>query len=197
MKKKIVASLLASGIITSSLVASNEGFYVGLDFGKTEVKVKYSESLSVPSFSYYSSESGTGTDDGGSQTLKVGYYFDNNSRANLFFQNINSDFSSNPKLYGVGYDYLIGDHDFKPFIGAILGYGSAKDDDLKISGAVYGIQAGINYAFNENVSLEAGYRYMKSNMKYSESDTNTLYSYSYELKLDTLTNWYIGANYKF
>lgn len=179
MKKIALAALLASG-----LMAADSGFYVGADLGNTAYDLKAS-AMGV---------SATEKDDGGSQTLKAGYYLDKNSRVSAFFQNVNTD-GGKTNTYGVGYDYLIGDSALKPFVGAILGYGSSKADDgsVKLSGAIYGAQVGLNYALNENFSVETGYRYMKSKME----DTIIVSGIDVKLEADPIKNWFVGVNYKF
>ena len=179
MKKIVLASLLATG-----LMAADSGVYVGVDLGNTTYDFKAS-AMGISATDKY---------DGGSQTLKVGYYLDKNSRASAFFQNINTD-GEKTYTYGVGYDYLIGESPLKPFVGAIIGYGSSKADDgsVKLAGAIYGAQAGLNYTVTENFSVEAGYRYMKSNME----DTITISGIDVKLEADPIKNWFIGANYKF
>lgn len=181
MKKVALAVLLASG-----LMAAENGFYVGADAGNTKYDLKAS-ALGI---------SAEDNDDGGSQTVKMGYYLDKNNRASAFYQNVNVD-NGDGAMYGVGYDYLIGDNAFKPFVGALVGYGSAKDDigEIKMTGPVYGAQAGVNYSFNENFSIEGGYRYLKSNMDDMVRDPDT--GIDVKLEVDTIKNWFIGANYKF
>jgi len=62
-----------------------------------------------------------------------------------------------------------------------------------LAGAIYGAQAGLNYTVTENFSVEAGYRYMISNMR----DTITVSGIDVKLEADPIKNWFIGANYKF
>ena len=193
--KKIVLAVLLTG--ASGLVASDSGFYVGADIGNTAFDMKTSVT-----FTGYGSASASSDDDGGSQPLKVGYYFDKNNRASAFFQNINVD-NGDARTYGVGYDYLIGNNDFKPFVGLIVGSGSMESDDgsIDMTGVVYGAQVGLNYAFNENFSAEIGYRYLKSNMEDSTSGvvnvSGTNYAYDATIEVETLKNWFFGVNYKF
>lgn len=188
MKKIAFAVLLASG-----LMAADSGFYVGADVGNTAYDMKTSVTITG-----VGSDSASGEDDGGSQTLKVGYYFDKNNRASVFFQNVNVD-GGDSRTFGVGYDYLIGNDNFKPFIGLIVGSGSMESDDgsVNITGAVYGAQLGLNYAFNENFSAEIGYRYMKANMEDTISGVYSGYDYSAKLEIETIKNWFLGVNYKF
>ncbi|MBU1218101.1 porin family protein [bacterium] len=179
MKKIALAVLLSSG-----LMAAESGFYVGADIGNTAMDMTTT----------FNGDKTTVSDDGGSQTLKVGYYIDKNNRASAFYQNVNVD-GGDVYAYGIGYDYLIGDSAFKPFIGAQLGYGSVKADGttVDIAGITYGAQAGINYAVNENFSLEAGYRYLITNMEDSISGPGGTATF----EIDSLKNWFIGVNYKF
>ena len=195
--KKIVLAVLLTG--ASGLVASDSGFYVGADIGNTAFDMKTSVT-----FTGYGSASASSDDDGGSQTLKVGYYLDKNNRVSASFQNINVD-NGDARTYNVGYDYLIGDNDFKPFIGVLAGYGSATSDgydvlggkSIDVNGAIFGIQVGLNYAINENFSAEAGYRYIKSNMEDTISGVYSGYDYSAKLEIDTIKNLFFGVNYKF
>ena len=179
MKKIALAVLLASG-----LMAADSGFYVGADVGNTAMDFTI----------VLNGESTTVNDDGGSQTLKVGYYFDENNRASAFFQNVNVD-GGEGRTYGLGYDYLIGNNEFKPFIGLLLGHGSIAIDgtSVDIAGMTYGAQIGLNYSFNENISAELGYRYMKSNMEDSISGPGGTATF----EVDTIKNLFLGVNYKF
>jgi hypothetical protein len=179
MKKIALAVLLASG-----LMAADNGVYVGADVGNTFIRSEASYLGDTEKFS----------DDGFSQTLKLGYYLNKNSRVLAFYQNVNTD-GGDTFFYGAGYDYLIGNEAMKPFIGVMAGYGSQKDDEgiADISGAIYGIQVGFNYAFNENFSAEGGFRYIKSSME----DTATVYDEDIKVEINNITNIFFGVNYKF
>lgn len=181
MKKIVLAALLVGA---SGLMASENGFYVGADIGNTAMDMTTT----------FNGDKTTVSDDGGSQTLKVGYYINKNNRASAFYQNVNVD-GGDAYAYGIGYDYLIGDSAFKPFIGVQLGSGSVKVDGttVDITGITYGIQAGLNYAVNENFSLEAGYRYTITNMEDSISGPGGTATF----EIDSLKNWFFGVNYKF
>ena len=122
MKKIVLAVLLASG-----LMAADSGVYVGVDIGDTAYDFKAS-AMGI---------SETDKGDGSSQTVKVGYYLDKNSRISAFLQNANAttekeNLSVKTHIYGVGYDYLIGNNAFKPFVGAMLGHGSSKADSIGV-----------------------------------------------------------------
>jgi len=181
MKKIIIATMLVGA---SSIVAGEHGVYIGADIGNTSGDFKIT----------LNGSSQTESDDGGSQTLKLGYYFNANNRAAVFYQNINAD-GADAHNFGVGYDYLIGNHDFKPFIGLMIGQGSYSLNDLPldISGMTYGGQLGLNYTVYEGLSFEAGYRYFKSTMEDSISGPGGTANF----EIESLANWFVGANYKF
>ena len=178
-------------------MAAESGMYVGADVGNSAITGQVA--VSFPAHPQYNT-SGSIDDNGGSQTLKVGYYIDNNNRANAFYQHFNVEDGSS-STYGIAYDYIFGDNTFKPFIGALAGYGNIKSSDntgtMNLDGSFFGGQAGLNYAFGENFSVEAGYRYMKANMKDTMSGTISRVAYTADVKIDTVKNWFIGANYKF
>lgn len=188
MKKIALAVLLASG-----LMAADSGVYVGVDLGKTKGEMKYDyQDTAFPA----DNENGKVSDDGTSGTLKAGYYLNSNNRVYAAIHISNMDYTDT-RNFGVGYDYLIGSSTFKPFVGVMAGYTKNKitedGDSIDLDGMYYGAQLGVNYALNNNLSLEAGYRYMKSNADYDLADGTE----SYKLELDYISNWFVGVNYKF
>lgn len=188
MKKIALAVLLASG-----LMAADSGMYVGVDIGKTRGEVKYNyQDTAVPA----DNESGKDSDDGTSGTLKVGYYLNSNNRVYASMHIANGQYTDT-RNFGIGYDYLIGSSALKPFVGVMVGStkNEISDDDetANIDGMYYGAQLGVNYVLNNNLSLEAGYRYMKSNADYDWVDGTE----SEKVELDYLSNWFVGVNYKF
>jgi len=180
MKKIALAVLLASG-----LIATDSGNYIGVDAGNTDFDYK----------AYTNGYSYEDDSDGRSVTLKLGYYYDKNSRVYISYQDIDVE-NGDAYQIGIGYDYLIGTHGLKPFIGGFVGYGSAEIDiapSAEITGIIFGAQAGVNYTVNANFSVEAGYRYMKSNME----DTITVDGDDVKGEVDPISNWFVGVNYKF
>ncbi len=175
-------SILLLGLLASGLFSSDKGLYIGIDAFKTRTNLTVmngsnseKQNLSAPS-----------------QTLKAGYYLNQNSRINGFYQHHNTSLEvSNGCLYGIGYDYLIGDNAMKPFLGILAGYSQYSQSDLHLDGEFIGAVIGINYAFGENFFLEGGYRYMKSNASGRFSSSGS------EAEINNLTNWFVGANYKF
>ena len=90
MIKKLIISSLILGTVSSSLLGNDNGVYIGADIGNTSVDIK----ISADGY-----DSQDVSDDGGSQTLKVGYYFNSNSRAYLAYQNVNIDNGSSGANY--------------------------------------------------------------------------------------------------
>ncbi len=176
MKKLLLLGLLASG-----LMSNDKGLYIGIDAYKTRTNLTVTDG--------YISEKQNLTRP--SQTLKIGYYLNKNGRLNAFYQHENRFEGSNGCLYGVGYDYLMGSNRLKPFIGVLLGYTKYSQPDIRLAGHFVGIDAGLNYPFGENFSIEGGYRYILPVL------SNTFSSSTSQAKFDTQENWFIGANYKF
>jgi opacity protein-like surface antigen len=189
MKKKIIISLLASGIITSGLMASDAGFYAGLDFAKSELKMS-SDGFDTDQTNGTTTYSEAFTDDLTSVTLKAGYSFNSNHRVNVLFQHMNAD-DYDGVYYGAGYDYLIGSHDFKPFVGVFIGHMSLDSGEL--SGVASGVQIGLNYTLNKKITLDLGYRWFVPDISEGKYDGDDYDYYS----VDSVSNLYIGANYKF
>ncbi len=204
MKTVTLAMIVAlnAGLIASQ-TQTDSNIYVGVDIGQTTVNstTKLSSELLVDPYTKGSISSDT-QESGFSQTLKLGYMFNANNRAIAFYQNSSAE-DVKVSMYGVGYDYLIGESSFQPFVGVFAGRSSVNDskNDLDASGMSYGVQAGVSYALNTDISLEAGYRFMKANMEQSASYNDTAYGYPATLKetakVDTLTNMFVGVKYKF
>lgn len=184
MKKVMIAIALAALIFP--VAEANERNYIGIDLGNTTAEV------TVTSIGLGINESAD--DYGGSQTLKLGHYFNDNQRAALSYHNINAEDASFGMLC-LHYDYLMGEHALKPFAGVIIGYGRYDLDDynFEIEGAMYGIQAGLNYELNSQFSVDAGYRFIKSTM----NETYRFLGFDADFKIDDFRNWYIGLNYSF
>lgn len=174
-------SLLVTIMLASGLMAADSGLYVGIDAGNTAMDVTVTNGAATSKQS----------SDGASQTLKIGYYFDQNNRAAIGYQHINTSGGNSASAYLIGYDYLIGESDFKPFVGAIVGYSKYSQSNLTLNGALFGAQAGLNYGFTNNFSVEAGYRYMASNADGQFTSSTS------KAEVDAIKNWFIGANYKF
>ena len=185
MKKSIWMAALFALLVGASATASDKGVYVGLDIGNTSYDYKIEAD---------SGEKVTGDDDGGSQTIKLGYYPDKNNRVALFYQHINMPADVDEMtLAGMSFDYLIGKYDFKPFIGGVLGYAHYKDSVVNLEGGVFGAELGVNYSISKHFSAELGYRYMKSTMEDKVTVSGTVLT----VTIDPIKNWFLGVNYKF
>lgn len=198
MKTTTLAMLMA---LNTGLIAS-ENMYVGLDVGTTQFETKVTSNVNVPALAQSNSSSLSDKSSGLSEILKLGYNLNTNNRVMAFYQNSSAE-DAKVSMYGVGYDYLIGESSFQPFVGVFAGRSSVNDskNNLDASAMSYGAQVGISYTFNANISLESGYRFMKSNMEQSASYNDTAYGYPATLKetakVDTCTNMFVGVNYKF
>lgn len=160
------------GLLSVAVMASESGLYVGVEAGKT----RQNEISSGTKFHNTST----------SYAVNGGYYLDQNNRAYAFYTYITKgDYASRTNAYGVGYDYLIGTSQLKPFIGAIVGYSSYIDGGFKQTGMAYGGQVGIDYAVNKQFSLDAGYKYLLSDAKEGSVETKNF------------NTFFAGANYKF
>ena len=187
MKKGIWIVAIFALLVGASATASDKGVYIGLDIGNTSFDTKIEAD---------SGEQITGDDDGGSQTIKLGYYPDKNNRVALFYQHINVPADVDEMtLAGMNFDYLIGKYDFKPFIGGILGYGHYQVDtyNINLEGAIFGAELGVNYSISKHFSAELGYRYVKSTIEDKVIVSGTVVT----LTIDPVKNWFLGVNYKF
>lgn len=172
---------LVAGLLASSLMAA--GPYVGIDMGRVDVD-------------YKAAGTSSSIDDTG-VTFKGGYYFNQNNRVYAFYQYVDPNVENATfKQYGVGYDYLIGESPLKPFVGVMIGRAQSKVDNVynkfDVSGLLVGAQAGINYSFNSNVSIEAGYRYID----YSNADGFESVD-GVNIEATSAQNWFAGLNFKF
>ncbi len=129
-----------------------------------------------------------------SEKNKDTYYLTKNSRTYVAYQNINSkDVTAGATT--VGYDYLIGEGNIKPFIGAMIGFSSYNVDtyNVELADTIYGGQAGISYNLDKRIALDAGYRFVKSGM----NDTISISSTPLNLELEDISGLYFGLNYNF
>jgi opacity protein-like surface antigen len=175
--EQLMKKLALLGLLNVAMMASESGWYVGGDVGRTKEKDETSTG------NHYSNTSTA-------YSAKIGYYFDNNVRGYAFYQHINrGDFAKPTNAYGGGCDYLFGDNAFKPFLGAIVGYSVYKNGNYKQDGLAYGGQVGINYGLNEHFSVDAGYRYLFSDATYKSGN--------YKEEITSFQSFFAGVNYKF
>lgn len=165
------------GLLSVAVMANESGFYLAGDISKTKEEDKTSTGVIF-------------TNKSTAYGFNIGYYLDANSRAYAFYQYISKgDFAQPTDAYGVGYDYLFGNSQLKPFVGAIVGYSIYKNGNYRQDGLAYGGQAGIDYKVNDNVSLDAGYRYLFSDSKYQTA--------TYKEETTYFQSFFAAINYKF
>lgn len=167
------------GLLSVAVMANESGLYVGGEVGSTHVKT------ATGAAKYNATRVSEG--------IYLGYYFNENSRAYIAYTQVNADMNHDipekTKIYSAGYDYLFGTSALKPFIGGIIGYTTYKDGDFKVNGMAYGVQAGVDYKINTNISVDAGYRYLDSSAKKTYNNA--------ESTMDSFQTFFVGANYKF
>ncbi len=197
MKKNIVvASLLLVG---SSVFAAEIGnnWFVGGEFGAQNMKIKSTATILGVTDSEKDTMKAT------YEAIKIGKNFEfGRVYGSLGRQNEKDEFTS--YTLGLGYDYLFKNKsEFTPFLGINASYTKGKVDDVtaaaisldKPKGFNYGVEAGILYAMTKNVELEAGIRYMVSNV--DDTFSSTAPAISVKLEGENITQYYIGLNYKF
>ncbi len=194
MKKMILAAAVVSATCMSSIgsvMASD--WFVGVEAGKARNKV------AVEVMDSKASDKVKHTDIG----LRVGKYLNDNVRT---YATITSGKDSWGGGAGkvemkdqnllVSADYLFGDGNLKPFVGATIGANRTKIDtsvgnEYEKSFA-YGAQAGVVYTLGQ-VDLEGGYRYLKhdSTFKFGKG------SQSLKIKNKDTQKVYLSASYRF
>ena len=198
MKKMILAAAVVSATCMSSIgsVMASEWF-VGVEAGKARNKIAVESTIS--DFSGKASDKVKHTDLG----LRVGKYLNDNVRT---YATITSGKDSWGGGAGkvemkdqnllVSADYLFGDGNLKPFVGATIGANRTKIDtsvgnEYEKSFA-YGAQAGVVYTLGQ-VDLEGGYRYLKhdSTFKFGKG------SNSLKIKNKDTQKVYLSASYRF
>lgn len=167
-------------LLASEIMADNSGLYIGLYGGETQLKVKVSNGTS------FTDKEKTGKNG----ELKIGYYFNDHHRINAFYQNSKPVSDADGTMYGLNYDYLMGSGSLKPYAGIMAGHFKVTYSGKELKDDFVGAQAGLNYIFWENFSLEAGYRYI-----IPDGDPQSVGPY--RLEADRINNWYAGVNYQF
>jgi opacity protein-like surface antigen len=165
------------GLFSVAVMANENGLYLGAEVGSTHIEATDTGNIDAKSNS-------------ASLAVNGGYYINQNSRAYVAYQSISKgDFAARTKVYSAGYDYLFGTSSMKPFVGAILAYSTFKNGDFEPKGMAYGAQVGVDYKLNNNLSVDAGYRYLSSNAEATY--------YGEKATMDNFQTLFIGANYKF
>ena len=167
--KKVLATLVALSLPAVVLADDNRGFYVQGDLGHSTLKT--------------SDEGGKVSSKGFSPRLSAGYDFGDFRVATDYThyktwkdheQDSSHTLDSKIKLQSVGvsaiYDFDL-NSPVKPYVGARVGLNRfSYDDDYRRAGyhatetfrktkTGLGIMTGVGYDINQNIALDAGYRY--------------------------------------
>ena len=167
--KKILATLVALSLPAVALADDNRGFYVQGDLGHSTIKTK--------------DDGGKGSAKGFSPRLSAGYDFgDFRVAADYTHYKTWKDYERDPlythdakikfQSFGVSaiYDFDL-NSPVKPYVGARVGLNRVSFDTTEYSSNFIeryetrktktglGVMTGIGYDINQNIALDAGYRY--------------------------------------
>ena len=199
---RTLSKLALATSLTFAAAAANAGDnFVGLTWGQTDNNIQKSSALNS---NLNSPKLDKVINDTGTWGLRAGQVSETN-RYYMTYENVSDTDSGNKlrqqNLLG-SYDVFlpIGDYSTKLFGGATAGLvkleqeskGFKRDSDI---GYALGLQAGILQDINQNASIEAGYRYLRTNA----STEMALHGAGKvgSLDLHSSGQLYLGANYKF
>lgn len=199
---RTLSKLALATSLTFAAAAANAGDnFVGLTWGQTDNNIQKSSALNSnlnnPKFDKVINDTGTWGVRAGQVSETNRYY--------MTYENVSDSDSGNKlrqqNLLG-SYDVFlpIGDYNTKLFGGATAGLvkleqeskGFKRDSDI---GYALGLQAGILQDINQNASIEAGYRYLRTNASTEMAPHGAGKVGS--LDLHSSGQLYLGANYKF
>lgn len=212
-KKLVMVSLLLAGTSVFAAETSDAGkWFVGIGMTKGSGMDTFSESLSVPSQNYFSSDSYDSNYDTTSVPVTIGYITNSNNRAKLSFQTITvkADGGGEGKLKGMDFDFdwtieSIQNDKILPYVGIGIGSytfvdsGELFSDNEDLVGASFNFNAGILYQANKNLELEIGYKH-KTIQSEERTETGTYLGRTYTQTVDMqeqISSLYLGVNYKF
>ena len=201
MNRTLSKLALAASLTFAAVAANASDNFVGLTWGQTDNNIQKSSSLNsnLNSPKPYKVINDTGT-----WGVRAGQVSETN-RYYMTYENVSDTDSGNKlrqqNLLG-SYDVFlpIGDYNTKLFGGATAGLvkleqeskGFKRDSDI---GYALGLQAGILQDINQNVSIEAGYRYLRTNAGTEMAPHGAGKAGS--LDLHSSGQLYLGASYKF
>ena len=199
--KKMTRILLATCLTTGAVAANANDNFVGLTWGQTTNNIQSSNSLNAnlnhPSLDKVIHDKGTWGLRVGQKNADNRYYatYENVSDSNNGYK------MRQQNLLG-SYDVFlpVGDNSTKLFGGVTGGLvkleqesrGFKRDSDV---GVAAGLQAGILQDINQNVSIEAGYRYLRTNVGTEMSPHGAGKAGSFDLHSSSQV--YLGASYAF
>jgi len=199
---RTLSKLALATSLTFAAAAANAGDnFVGLTWGQTDNNIQKSSALNSnlnnPKLDKVINDTGTWGVRAGQVSETNRYY--------MTYENVSDTDNGNKmrqqNLLG-SYDVFlpIGDYNTKLFGGATAGLvkleqeskGFKRDSDI---GYALGLQAGILQDINQNASIEAGYRYLRTNASTEMAPHGAGKAGS--LDLHSSGQLYLGANYKF
>ncbi|WNF48545.1 outer membrane beta-barrel protein [Pseudomonas sp. SG20056] len=199
---RTLSKLALATSLTFAAAAANAGDnFVGLTWGQTDNNIQKSSALNS---NLNSPKLDKVINDTGTWGVRAGQVSETN-RYYMTYENVSDSDSGNKlrqqNLLG-SYDVFlpIGDYSTKLFGGATAGLvkleqeskGFKRDSDI---GFALGLQAGILQDINQNASIEAGYRYLRTNASTEMAPHGAGKVGS--LDLHSSGQLYLGANYKF
>lgn len=201
MNRTLSKLALATSLTLAAAAANAGDNFVGLTWGQTDNNIQKSSALNSnlnnPKLDKVINDTGTWGVRAGQVSETNRYY--------MTYENVSDSDSGNKlrqqNLLG-SYDVFlpIGDYNTKLFGGATAGLvkleqeskGFKRDSDI---GYALGLQAGILQDINQNASIEAGYRYLRTNASTEMAPHGAGKVGS--LDLHSSGQLYLGANYKF
>ena len=199
---RTLSKLALATSLTFAAAAANAGDnFVGLTWGQTDNNIQKSSALNS---NLNSPKPDKVINDTGTWGVRAGQVSETN-RYYMTYENVSDTDSGNKlrqqNLLG-SYDVFlpVGDYNTKLFGGATAGLvkleqeskGFKRDSDI---GFALGLQAGILQDINQNASIEAGYRYLRTNASTEMAPHGAGKAGS--LDLHSSGQLYLGANYKF
>ncbi len=201
MNRTLSKLALATSLSFAAVTANAADNFVGLTWGQTDNNIQKSSTLNSnlnnPKLDKVINDTGTWGVRAGQVSETNRYY--------MTYENVSDTDSGNKlrqqNLLG-SYDVFlpIGDYNTKLFGGATAGLvkleqeskGFKRDSNI---GYALGLQAGILQDINQNASIEAGYRYLRTNAstEMAPHDGGKVGS----LDLHSSGQLYLGASYKF
>lgn len=179
MKKIVLATLLASGLMAAENVA-----FIGASIGNAELKTK------ADAINYESKNDDT------HYTATLGQYVGDNGRISLsytYVEPVNNVKRSDGASLAFDFIVPIVDNVFMLYAGPVVGYTRYEEEsagiNLDLSGLHYGAQAGVIARVMNNIEVEGGYRYL------IETGSDTVLGVNVDA--DTLRMWYVGVNFRF
>lgn len=198
MKKLLLLTGLATAIFATQATATEISPYVSAKLKYVDISGKYSE----PGYSFSLDDNIFGGSIAAGTSIKMPYgavrteleYNQNDTAKKKLFGIIKTELETQSIMVNAYYDIDTGTK-ITPYLGGGIGYSkikgkmsvlglSAKMDDNTFT---WQLGAGASYALTNNISLDAGYRYV------DYGDFN-----EYDSKIDATSNeLYIGARYTF